>query len=462
MMKRLLFLALLVLPISSTATTLYAEARAASKEEAKRQANSDLANSIFVNVLSESVSNVEGGGKRHDAMTIRASSDIPLIGAEMQCNQQGSEWKCKVSLDSTKSLTQYRSKLNEFNQEITVLDGRIARAKGDDRYQLLIQALTLIEQYDKYRAVAQLLGESQFTPPARNRSDTEAQLRELEKAAPSIALAAQVLTKGLKAEGIYIYPAVPHGSHEVTAFSRVMRDGLAEKINGVDGPDKAQTIFKGEYEILNNGIHLTYRLLDISGNTLETRVAMLAPSAYKDLEIKPTTMSFDQLLHEGVAVSGDFKAQLTTNRGGADVLFNEKEEVELLVKLNRAGYFYVVGHVAKQGENYSYLLETSEANNDRRFVRYVNADDANKWLSIGKFEASAPFGVESVQLMASSDDPIDRLPAHQLDKKTELYLTASNAEQGITKTRALKPKRTESDKQYQGEAVLMFTTMARK
>lgn len=458
---RFLFISLLYLPLTTHATTLNAEARAANKDEAQRQAHSDLANSIFVNVQSDSSSHVEGSGKRHDEMTIRSSSDIPLIGADTQCDQAGREWVCKVSLDSGKSVALYRNKLNEFRQEIGTLDERIGKVSGNERYGLLTQVLTVIEQYEKYRAVAQMLGATEIAAPQRTRSDTEAQLRELEKSAPSIEMAAKVLAKGLKAEAVYIYPAVPYNSHEVTPFGRVVRDRLAQDIASVESSDKAQTFFKGEYELLDNGIHLTYRLLDTTGNTLETRVAMLAPSAYQGLQVKPSTLDFDRLLHEGVAVGSDFHTQITTNRGSENVLFEEKEEVELLVKLNRKGYFYVVGHVAKKDENHSYLLELSNDDTDRRFVRFVNADDVNKWLSIGKFEASAPFGVESLQLIATSDDPIGRLPAHPFDKSTELYLTASNARQGITKTRSLKPKRTESDKQYQGETVLMFTTMAK-
>jgi hypothetical protein len=459
---RLLFLAVICLPLTAHATTLRNEARAGNEAQAKREALAALADSIFVNVQSESSSYVEGGGKRLDEMRIKSSSDIPLIGVEVNCDPVGREVLCKVSLDSGKSLALYSKKLSELLLEIGMLDGRIAKATGNERYVLLTQALTVIEQYEKYRAVAQLLGETQFTAPPRSRSDTEAQLRELEKSAPSLELAAQVLAKGLKAEAMYIYPAMPHGSHEVTPFSRVIRDRLAQKILSVESPDKAQTFFKGEYELLDNSIHLTYRLLDTSGNTLETRVTTLAPAAYKGLQVKPSSVDFDKLLHDGVVESSDFRVQLSTKRGSEALLFSEHEEIELLVKLNRPGYFYVVGHVAKKDENYSYLLELSETDNDRRFIRYVNADDANKWLSIGKFEATAPFGVESIQLMSSSDDPINRLPVHPQNKKTELYVTAGNAQQGIVKTRALKPKRSESDKQYQGEAVLMFTTMGKQ
>lgn len=457
-MRIISFLLLLCLTLVAQATTLHAEARAGTEIQAKREALAALADSILVNVQSESSSHVEGSGKRQEELRISSRSDIPLIGVQIDSVSLGKEVMCEVRLDSNKSLALYTNKLNELLAEISTLDGRIAKATENDRYSLLTQTLTVIEQYEKYRAVAQLLGETQFTAPPRNRADTETQLRELEKSAPSIELAAKMLAKGLKADAVYIYPAVPHGSHEVTAFGRVMRDRLAQSLTSVESPDKAQTFFKGEYEILDNGIHLIYRLLDNTGNTLETRLAALAPSAYNGLQIKPASVDFDRLLHEGIAVSSDFRAQLTTNRGSEDLLFDEKEEVELMVKLNRPGYFYVVGHVAKRSENYSYLLELGQTNSDRRFIRYVNADDANKWLRLGRFEATPPFGVESIQLMSSSDDPINRLPTHRLDN--DIYITASNSEEGITKTRALKPKRTETDNKYQAEAVLMFTTMA--
>lgn len=462
MFHRLLILILLGFPFLADAATLHAEARAATEQQAKREALAALADSILVNVQSESSSYVEGSGKRQEQLRISSRSDIPLIGVDLTTVRVGTEVLCEANLDSGKSLALYERKLNELLLEITSLDQRIVKATRSDRYELLTEALTVIEQYEKYRAVAQLLGETQFTPPSRNRVDTEEQLRALEKSAPSVELAAQVLTKGLKADSVYIYPAVPRGSHEVTVFARVMRDRITQIMPSLDSPERAQTFFKGEYEILDGSIHLIYRLLDTKGNTLETRVATLSPAAYKGLQVKPATADFDRLLHEGVAVSSDFRAQITTNRGSEDILFDEKDEVELMVKLSRPGYFYVVGHVVKKSENYSYLLEMEHADNDRRFIRYVNADDVNKWLSIGRFTVESPFGVESLQLMASSDDPINRLPTHPLDSKSELYVTSGNAEQGLVKTRALRPKRTDADKQYQAEAVLMFTTMAKQ
>ena len=458
-MRILSLLLLLILPFTSHALTLEVEARANTEQQAKREALAALADSILVEVKSEVTSNVKGTGERQDEHRISSRSDIPLIGVDLSCVPLGREVLCVAKLDSGKSLALYTRKLDELRREIGELDVRIKKIEINSRYPQLVQLLTLTEQYDKYRAVALLLGQTQFTPPAQTRSDIQAQQRALEKLASTLDLAAQIIAQGLRADALYIYPATPQGSHEVTAFGRVMRDKLAQQLKPVSSPDKASHFFKGEYEQLDNSIHLTYRLLDNSGNTLETRIAALAPAAYKGVQTKQTAVNFDRLLHDGVIQGNDFKALINSNRGSENVLFDEKDEVELFVKISRPGYFYVVGHVVKKEENLSYLLELSQAERDRRFIRYVNADDVNKWLSIGRFEATPPFGIESLQLIASSDDPISRLPSHPLDKKSELYVIANNAQQGITKTRALKPKRSEADKQYQAEAVLMFTTM---
>lgn len=460
MCLRLFLLALLCLPLASNAVTLHGEAKAADKDQARSQALSDLANSIFVSVQSESSSYMEGSGKRRDEMRIKSSSDIPLIGADIQCDPAGAEVACKVSLDSGKSLALYSKKLHELSLEIDTLNPHIAKASGETLYTLLTQSLTAIEQYEKYRAVALMLGGTQFTPLPRSRADTETQIRELEKAAPTIELAAQVLTKGLKAEAVYIYPAMARGSNSITPFASVLRDQLAAKLTSVKSPDKAQTFLKGEYEILDNGIQLSYRLLDSEGNTKDMRLAMLAPAAYKGLQVTPVTMTLEKLINEGYAESADFRAQLSTQKGSEALLFNEHEEIELLVKLNRPGYFYVVGHVLKKAENYSYLVELGEADSERRFVRYVSPDDVNKLLSVGKFVVTAPFGVDSLQLIASKNDPIksNSLPSSRLDSKTGLYVIATSAKEGIAKTRGIALKK---EAEYKAVTNLMFTTMAK-
>jgi hypothetical protein len=177
--------------------------------------------------------------------------------------------------------------------------------------------------------------------------------------------------------------------------------------------------------------------------------------------VRPKTLSFDKLLYEGFVVSNEFKIQITTNRGRTSLLFKEREEAEFLVKMNNPGYFYIVGHVVKPGnEQYSYVIDfdaTGEIRGDRKFIQYVNIDDVNKWISLGKFEIVAPFGVESLQLIASSKDLIDSLPFHGYDVETQLHVVSKDPNKAVMNTRAIKKKI--SKKVKSAEAVLLFTTM---
>jgi hypothetical protein len=179
-MRILSLLLLLFLPITSHALTLKVEARAASEPQANRETLAALADSILVEVKSEITSNVKGTGERQDEHRISSLSDIPLIGVDLSCVPIKQEVLCEARLDSGKSLSVYTRKLEDLRREVSELDERIKKIEANSRYPQLVQLLTLAEQYDKYRAVAQLLGEAKFTPPAKTRADIQEQLRVLE------------------------------------------------------------------------------------------------------------------------------------------------------------------------------------------------------------------------------------------------------------------------------------------
>lgn len=159
-MRIVSLLLLLSLPFTSHALTLKVEARAANEQQAKREAMAALADSILVEVKSEVTSNVKGTGERQDEHRISSSGDIPLIGVDLSCVPAGLEILCKARLDSSKSLTIYTRKLEELRREVGEPDDRISKIEANSRYSQLVQLLTLAVQYDKYRAVAQMLGAS--------------------------------------------------------------------------------------------------------------------------------------------------------------------------------------------------------------------------------------------------------------------------------------------------------------
>jgi hypothetical protein len=303
--------------------------------------------------------------------------------------------------------------------------------------------------------------------PVPNRSikatsaELETRLRALESAIESVNLAGELVAKSLVSQRVYVHPPVPVGSHEVTPFGRHMRDILASQLQTVELPNQAQSELKSEYEVGPSGMRMSFRQVDAMGTVQATRLIHLRPSAYQAWSVQPTTLDFDRLLHQGLALNTDFKVQWATSKGANSLLFQRGEEIDVMVKLNKPGYLYIVGHVLHGKSPYSYLLEIGHGQQGRRFIQFVNADDVNKWISLGTFEASAPFGVESLQLMASHDDPVSQLPAFKWDPSIGFYRLTGNAAQVVAQTRALKPKRTETNTQYHYEAVLMFTTMDR-
>ena len=103
------------------------------------------------------------------------------------------------------------------------------------------------------------------------------------------------------------------------------------------------------------------------------------------------------------------------------------------------------------------MIELNEAHGARKFVQHVNADDANKWIALGEFEASPPLGPESLQLIASTQDIVSRIPKAQYDHRSELWLIQGNPSSVVQKTRALKPKK--SKQTLTAEDTLTFTTL---
>ena len=60
------------------------------------------------------------------------------------------------------------------------------------------------------------------------------------------------------------------------------------------------------------------------------------------------------------------------------------------------------------------MLELEEeARAPRRFVQFVNADGVNRWISLGEFEIYPPLGLEHLQVIASKEDLVWRLPMYR-------------------------------------------------
>ncbi|MCD8552531.1 hypothetical protein [Seleniivibrio sp.] len=91
-------------------------------------------------------------------------------------------------------------------------------------------------------------------------------------------------------------------------------------------------------------------------------------------------------------------------------------------------------------------------------MRFINADDANKWVSLGEFTVTKPFGVESIQIVASSKDPMSLIPYSRKDPETGLYVVNTDPAKAVSTMRALINTGIKKEQENIAEAVLTFTT----
>lgn len=427
------------------------------RELAKKQALAALSESIIVDVKSVFESQTYSDGNIEANKKIHSVSELPLLGVDVSCLNKISEFFCNATLNSDRSLKFYLLEINRLQQSISSLNKNQKRENNKHhRYKILNEILTQIEEYNKFKMITRLLGAPGQFDLKLQIAEVQSKILTIEEMAPSLEIAAKILTRELDKYVYFIQPPLPQGSKQATMLSRLMRDKISVLIKSTEQFNQSSHRLKGSYEILSDGIIMTYRVVNNAGSTLATRIVKISPSAYKNISYRPKSIDFEQLLHEGYIVSSDFKASLNTNLGKEDLLFQAGQEIELFVKLNSAGYFYLVSH--NTSNNVSYILQINEAKGKRAFVRYINADDANHWVSLDKFEVSKPYGSENLQLIASNKDLINKLPTIEFDAKTELYIVpAKSAKDAVIKTRGLKPKKTSSIKS--AETSLSFTTM---
>lgn len=427
-------------------------------ERAQVAAVSALANSIYVNVESSSSVYQDNTGTDDFVFQAKLTTNLPVLGVKYLCKKSSQEHLCSALLDSKTALPLYKAELLNLVKYIDEKYTSLASMDQDVRLDTMYSLLAKLNQYEKLSFVARFLADhnSPLIKPSVDIRQVNARILELENSIKSLDVAARLIARKLHHEGVYITPVTLPDSREITPFASALADKVRVQIKSVNNRERADYILEGSYIGDKTGISVNYNLSDQQGNTVKSTVISLLPESYARYRTTPLAPDFDQLLHNGYALSSDFRASIATNKGLRNLLFHKGEEVELVMKMNSPGYFYLVGHTKNEGFEQSYLVELNEAPGDRRFIGFVNADDINKWISLGEFVVEEPFGLESIQLMASTNDPVGLLPSYKYASNSGYYVISYKIEQGVRMTRGLKKIKTA--KTDSAESVLLFTT----
>jgi len=464
-MKKIVVLLGLTAVLNLGATDFTGTGFGESIAEAKSEALSDLSQSIKAEVRSSfenhKFEQKEGNSGSFSKSSVKVSSNLPIIGAEFELFDNTDNIEALVKLDPSKASVLYATKLQELLVEIDSLALEVDGKKSNvQKQKLLALLLNKLNEFSRYQSVAIVVGVEPMQQPRINIGQVQGQLVSLENDIDSLEMAGDILAKPFtKFDKIYIYPAKTSQSHEVTPFANALKMQLSSKLKTVALPADASYWLIGEYTQMKEGIVLSYALVDTAKREdIEASVLSLPSKAYKGLRTKPQSISFDKLLHTGIVVSDKLRVSINTNKGNDELLFRSKEEIKLMVKMTKMGYFYVVGYTQTKSGKHAYLLELEEAPSDAKFIKFVNADDTNKWLELGSFVVEAPYGVESLQVIASNHK-FTSLPQYHYDEESEYYLIGKDVKEGLVKTRGLHKKKPKNKETIKSEAVLMFTTM---
>lgn len=278
--------------------------------------------------------------------------------------------------------------------------------------------------------------------------------------------------------GVRVVAPVRSDTSEVTELSGIVADGLRGEL-GTSGERGARRTLDGVYQVIEGRILLKLFLLDASFNT-ERAFAFALPNApvrsYRSL---PAASGLADALSRGLVrvdmadggAAPDNRAMgvdVQTDRGRRGLYYHAGDRDRLLVKLDRPGYYYIVGHLAKGDSRLSYLMEIGDPATGSRFVRRVGADGVNQWQPVGEFTVEPPFGMEAIQVLAASENPERALPPARLDPSRNLYVIGTDPSEAVKRTRGLvlinmgdpggKPGAT-APRSSVGEAVLQFTTL---
>lgn len=417
-------------------------------EQAKNNALSELSSTIFVQVQSKLVETNSEENYRLSSKTLKEitlESNLPIMGAEYSIpTKQKGRYTVIASLNSLTALPIYETKLKALTVELEQAKSVLSATQSDEVvYQQLLTAKTLLETFTVYKLIYSSLGGNFQQQAPYTESEVNSSITRLQQSYDDLQFALKSIAQTFGSyKNIYAhYPSV-YPSDEVTQFARVVRTNLTNLLSSVDEPLKADYNLVSSYEILNDKIVQNMRLIDKQGNLRAEAILNLNPPAYQNTDYRPKSLDIAQAIEMRELVSDKLRIELSTLQGKNRQLFIKGQEVKFMVKANQPCQFYIASHVYQYDETvYSYLLSLyPSASGDARFAYRIGAEDCNRWIELSAFDATDPFGVEILQVFATTGEIEVMIPSTEFDQATGLCKLSDKPKEAIVAMRGLKPK----------------------
>ncbi len=288
-MKKILFILIFVfiyINAVSAHAIIKGQGSGKTEKEAKTDALSDLSQSIQVNITSEfqSIVHVRGDDvKKNRAKYLHSKSDLPILGAEFNVFPAKDCFMAEAFLDEKNVVLYEKELLNSKH----LIDKNYGLLKNEitnrEKVNFLKAMLTNIDMFNKYRVVAEFLKSNNIPEQKITKEEIQNQLKNQFTKADTLKFGLKMMAKDIKEKGIFIFPPTTKNSSEITQFGSAVKDILSMYLTTIHNPRRAYYYLIGEYQILKNGIDLTYKLVTPQYRTLNTFVVSFLPVAYKKL-----------------------------------------------------------------------------------------------------------------------------------------------------------------------------------
>lgn len=458
MNKILVTLILLGLAGGLFSLPLSAEGYGSSEESARSNALANLSQLLYVQVDARVTDILREENSQVFERTVKevtTSSNLPLLGVSYsEVQHKKKEHKVTANLDPQRALPLYEDRLNSLRAGLAAAGQYLdSAAPAALRYDKLLQAKRELEEYEIHRFIHQALGGNALDGPPFTAQQLDGALYELTSVFEDLDLGLDLTAVAFTdyKDVFVFYPSV-YPSDETTGFARAVHDRLQGLLHGCDRPEDATWFLRSSYEIAPDRINLQLRLTDRRGSVVRSALATFGPPAYQGYEYEPRTLDIAKLMDMGELVSNDLNVKLQGASGVNQLFFTRGQKVQLQIKANLPCDYYIIVHANTGWGIYSYVLELG-----RDPVGRISADLCNRWVQLPEFEVTEPFGVETLQVIASTGSLQGSIPPFRRDDYGLLRIS-NDPSDAVALTRGLALARKEVETT---EANLTITTSER-
>ena len=447
-------------------TTLSSEGYGNTINESVQDALFNLSSQISVDVNSKYKSYVgilNNNYVNEKSKFVELTSNLPIKGSTLSTTLQDNVQKTIATLSTDSSLQSYTTEIAKLFSTITDSLEQINNTNSSSlKYNLLQQTVENITLYDKYCIVATFLGAKGFPSLHTELLNSKQQLILMEQKVDNLDMAVNVLSKNIAQDNIYITPIKNDNSNQVTQFAKVLKDKFSTKMKSVKYSDVSKYTLRGKYEMLkDDAMFVSVELVDANNSVVHTNNVVIDKKAFGTLEYIPTTKSFDESLISDFVKSG--KLQVSIGFKGYNRANNidlmQGDKVDLIVKSNKSMCYFILGHILKNSENFSYVLPIGTEQNS--FINKITGDDVNQNITIASdIVIEEPFGSENIQIFAStlgSGNSCSLVPPKCIEKSNGYCVVSENPSNVVLKARGLNLKKATAELE-KAETNLSFTS----